>query len=357
MISKWQRLGDSMLLSVLSVILALIIGAIIILVTGKNPVDAYYALWEGSFDGFESFGRTLEKATPLVMTGLAVAFAFKAGLFNIGGQGQLLMGGLIAAAVGYGVTVLPIGVHLPLALLAGGLAGAAFAGIVGVLKVTTGAHEVITTIMLNFVAGNLTDWLASNPWQDKSVIFATTPEIEPTAAIPMVGELPVGFFVAVVISVLAWVYLYRTSSGFAVRTVGLNQSAAASAGISVGRVIIMTMIISGLFAGLGGAIETQGVIGRFQPAFNTGLGFDGITIALLARTHPIGIIPAAILIGAMDAGSSRMQFHAGVDPEIVEIISAVILVLVAAPVIIQILLRHRGKDQSLLQLGGKWGTG
>lgn len=337
-----------------AILLALIIGGIILLVSGSNPIEAYVALFRGSLGGGEAFGRTLEKATPLILGGLAVAFAFKAGLFNIGGQGQLLIGAIIAAYLGFAIEGLPFILHMPLALLGGALGGAIYGGIPGALRTYTGAHEVITTIMLNFVAINITDFLADGPWKAEGII-ARTPRILETAAIPVWGNIPAGFFISVLISLAIWYLLYRTTLGYEIRTVGLNPNAAQYAGISVARIIILTMAISGALAGIGGAIETLGVVGRYQPGFNVGLGFDGITIALLARTHPIGVIPAALLVGAMQAGSSQMQFDANVPFQIIDVIQALILFFVSADMIVRWIVRTRVEEGEQITLSTGWG--
>ena len=226
--------------------------------------------------------------------------------------------------------------------------------IAGVLKATRGAHEVITTIMLNFVALNLTDWLTSKVWREPGVIVRT-PAIETSAEIPRWDQLPTGFALSVAAAIACWYLLERTTFGFEIRSVGLNPEAARYAGISVSRIVILTMAISGMLAALGGAIETQGVVGRYEPGFNAGLGFNGITIALLARTHPLGVIPAALLIGAMEAGSSMMQFKADVDPEITEIIEALMLLFVATPILVKWVLRRR--ESSDISVGAHWGDG
>ncbi|HNB52275.1 MAG TPA: hypothetical protein PK530_10050, partial [Anaerolineales bacterium] len=181
-----------------AVLLAGLIGAIILKISGASPLQAYAALIKGSFGDAEAFGRTMEKATPLIFSGLAVAFAFKAGLFNIGAQGQLLFGAIVSAYVGFAVTGLPFIIHAPLALLCGALAAALYGAIPGALKTYTGAHEVITTIMLNFIAINLTDYLADGPWKDTTPgnIVARTPKILETASIPTLGTVPVGFLIA-----------------------------------------------------------------------------------------------------------------------------------------------------------------
>ena len=326
-----------------AVLLALVIGAILLAISGANPFNAYSALIEGSFGSMKAFGRTLAKATPLIFSGLAVAFAFKAGLFNIGAQGQLLFGALVSATVGFMVKGLPPILHASLALFAGAAAGALFAAIPGALKAYTGAHEVITTIMLNYVAINITDYFADGPLKDTAGgnIVARTPEILDSARIPSIGELPVGFLLAVLVAILVWWLLWHTTLGFEIRTVGLNPHAAKYSGMRVAFTVILTMIISGFLAGAGGAIETLGIVGRYQPGFNAGLGFDGITIALLGKTHPFGIIPAALLIGAMKAGASTMQFNAGVAKEITDVIQALMLFFVTADMIVRKLIRAR----------------
>lgn len=350
----WQSVWKAINIPLFSIVLAIIIGALILWISGSNPIAAYVALLDGAFGSQEALGRTLEKATPLVFSGLAVAFTFKAGLFNIGGQGQLLIGGIVSAYLGFAIEGLPTFIHLPLALLGGSLAGGLYASVAGVLKTYTGAHEVITTIMLNYVALNLTDFLANGPWKAEGII-ARTPKVLETAVIPRWGFLPVGFLIAVLMAVLTYVLLFQTTWGYAIRTTGLNTEAAKYAGIKVGQIIILTMIFSGMLAGMGGAVETLGVIGRYQPGFNVGLGFDGITIALLAKTNPLGVIPAALLLGAMDAGGSQMQFDAGVRFQIIDVIKALILFFVSADVIIRQLLGSRAGDEENVTLSTGWG--
>ncbi|MFN2138163.1 MAG: ABC transporter permease [Candidatus Promineifilaceae bacterium] len=350
-----QRILRGAAVPILSVILALLIGALIIWISGSNPLEAYEALFRGALGSPEAIARTLEKATPLIFGGLAVAFAFKAGLFNIGGQGQLLIGAIVAAYIGFAFEGLPFIVHMPLALLGGSLAGAAYAAIAGFLKAYTGAHEVITTIMLNYIAINITDYLSNGPWKDEGIV-ARTPAIQESAAIPVWGFLPLGFVLAVIMAFLTWYLLYRTTWGFAIRTTGLNANAALYAGIQVAQVIVVTMAISGFLAGMGGAVETLGIIGRYQPGFNVGLGFDGITIALLAKTNPIGTIPAALLIGAMQAGGSQMQFDAGVRFQIIDIIQGLILFFVSADLIARKLLPAQLVEEEKVTLSTGWGS-
>jgi simple sugar transport system permease protein len=357
------RRRSDVVLPLAAVLMGLIVGAVLMWSAGNDPWVAYRSMLSGAFGGREELGRTLEKATPLILTGLAVAFAFKAGLFNIGGQGQLLLGAAFAGWIGFDYG-LPAPIHIPLALLVGTVAAAVLGAIVGALKAYRGAHEVITTIMFNFVAANLTEWLVSRdgPWLDPPATnpsnLARMPRIRESAEIPRVQELPLGFLVAVVAAVVIWWLLARTTFGFRVRTVGANRFAATYAGIHVARTTVLTLAISAGLAGLGGAIQTQGVNGRFEPGFQTGLGFEGITIALLARTNPLAVIPAALLIGAMDAGSTLMQSRAGVEPEVISVIQAFILFFVAAPRVVRRVLRLRSQEQSEnLQLSSGWGGG
>ncbi len=353
--TSWlSRVWKASSVPVLSIVLALLIGAVIIGTSGSNPIQAYVSLLSGAFGDPDAIQRTLEKATPLVFAGLAVAFAFKAGLFNIGGSGQLLLGAIMAGYIGFAVDGLPFILHMPLALLVGSLAGALWAAISGALKAYTGAHEVITTIMLNYIAINLTDFLSNKPWKDEGII-ARTPAVLETAVIPTWTFIPVGFILACLMVVLTYYLLYKTTLGYAIRTTGLNPDAALYAGIKVSTVIVMTMAFSGFLAGMGGSIETLGVVGRYQPGFNAGLGFDGITIALLAKTHPLGVIPAAILLGAMDAGASQMQFNAGVRFQIIDVIQALILFFVSADMIVRKILGSRVVDEEKVTLSTGWG--
>ncbi len=347
---------EAALLPVAAVVTALLVGAVLLLIEGRSPLSAAAAIWVGSLGSPRAIGATLEKSTPLILTGLAVIVALKAGLFNIGAQGQLLMGAIMSAYVGYQLTGLPTAVHLPLCLAVGVVFGVLPAVLVGVLKATRGVHEVIATIMLNTVIVNLTDYLAGGPWMQPGQAVSKTPEIEPSARIPRIGEFPVGFAIAVAMAFAVWFMLSRTTLGFRLSTVGANKNAAHYAGISVRRVTIGAMALSGALAGLGGAIETQGVIGKFEPGFNRNLGFDGITIALLAKVSPRAAIPSALLIGALRASSTELQARAKVAPEIVDVVMATALLLVAAPVIMRWVLRQRGEGGESLRLTSGWGS-
>jgi general nucleoside transport system permease protein len=262
----------------------------------------------------------------------------------------------MAAYAGYRLDGLPKAIHIPLCLAIGAFFGAVPAFIAGVLKAKRGAHEVIITIMLNAIVVNLTEYLAGGPWMKKGQPITRTPDILASARIGSIGKIPVGIFVALAVAVAVGFVLARTTFGFRISTVGANKDAANYAGVSVSRTLMAAMAFSGALAGLGGAIETLGVVRRFEPSFNSGLGFDGITIALLARLKPKMTIPAALLIGLMRAGASRMQARTDVEAELVDVILGLMLLFVAAPVLVRWVLRQRhddGKDG--VQLTAGWG--
>jgi simple sugar transport system permease protein len=273
--------------------------------------------------------------------------AFKGGLFNIGVEGQLLAGSLATVYVGYVISGIPAIVHIPLALLAGVAAGGVWGGIPGVLKAYTGAHEVIVTIMMNYIAAIMTSYLLSGVMKDPaSAAVARTRYVAESARLPDLAPAPdvllhLGIFIALGMAVAIWWLLYKTTIGYEIRTVGANPFAARYAGISVAGTIVMTMAMSGGLAGLAGAIEVTGVNYYHTPGFSVGYGFDSIAIALLGRSSPIGVIPAALLFGTLRAGSSRMQFLTQIPVDIIQVIQALVLIFVAAPAIVRWLYRLR----------------
>lgn len=352
--------AENIVLPIAAVIIALLIGAVLIWFNGSNPWTAYSELIDGALGSRSGLARTLEKATPVTLTGLAVILAMKGGLFNIGAQGQLLFGATFAAWAGYHFTSLPSVVHVPFALLVGGVMGMLPAALAGFLKAYRGAHEVITTIMLNVILVNMTEYLvgARGPFHDpEGGAISRTPLIQPSAEIGRLLEFPVGYLLALAAVVIVWFLMARTTVGFRITTVGQNKNAATYGGISAARITVLAMAISGFLAGLGGAIETQGVFNRYEAGFNVGLGFDGITVALLARIQPLLAIPAALLLGIMRAGQTQMAFRADVPQEIIDVILAIILLLVCAPIVVRWLLRlRRPRDEgAIVQLTSGWG--
>ena len=337
---RWPRV-QAVAIPVVSVLLAFAIGGILIWLQGVNPLYAYWVLFQNALGSSEGLLRVMEKSTPLILTGLAVTIGLRTGLFNIGAQGQLLVGALGAAWAGYNFQ-LPALVHIPFAIVFGMLCGAAWASIAGVLRAYRSVSEVITTIMLNAVAIALVDYLASRPLKELDQPITRTPPIAETAALPDFGIVPSGFLIALAVAIFFSWFLTRT-----------NQGAANYAGIGVKKTIFLAMAVSGALAGMGGAVETLGITGRFEPTFNAGLGFDGITIALLARANPIATIPAALLVGTLRSGAATLQFETGIEPEVVDVILALTLLFVAAPIVSRLLLRK--KAQKRTSAGSGWG--
>lgn len=333
---------------------AFAIGAVLIRAQGVNPGYAYTSLFTAALGSSSGLLRTLQKATPLVLAGLAVAVALRAGLFNIGAQGQLLFGSLAAAWAGFALGSLPAVLLIPVCMAVGVLAGALWGGIAGLLKATRGVHEVISTIMLNSIAAGIIDYFISGPMKEQGQAIPRTPAIAEQARIGELGFIPVGFILAVLLAVaMAWV-LKRTTLGFQFETVGANRFAAEYAGMRIPVVVTAAMLLSGGLAGLGGAIETLGVSHRFESGLSAGLGFDGITIALLARANPIATIPAALLVGVLRAGAPSLQFDTGIQPEVVDMLLAITLLLVSIPLLAKLIFRRRAEAGVAVTSG--WGN-
>jgi simple sugar transport system permease protein len=339
-----------LLIPFLAVVTALIIGAILIMLTGSSfsqTVEAYAALLQGSVGSVKAISETLTAATPLILAGLSVAIAFRAGLFNIGAEGQMLVGGMSAVFVGFSITGLPIYVHLPLALLAGFIGGAIWGFIPGVLKAKTGAHEVIVTIMLNYIALRLVDFfLKTELFQREGRNDPVSKTVEASAQLTqMLGwmnpalRVHLGLIVALIAAGFIHWLLFRTTTGFEFRAVGANPNAARYAGMSITKVYILVMMIAGGLAGLAGSGQILGVLDRATPGFSSNIGFDGIAVALLGRSNPWGVVAAAVLFGGLRAGGQQMQVSADVGIDLIAVIQALIIMFVAAPALITALYR------------------
>jgi general nucleoside transport system permease protein len=360
----WAAAARSASIPILAVVTAMVAGGLVILSAGGDPFAAYAGMIQGSFGSLQALSETTVWATPYILAGLAVAFAFQGGLFNIGVEGQLTLGAVASALVGYGLPNLighpiPLVIHLPLTLAAGMLAGGGWAAIPGWLKARFGGHEVINTIMMNYIALNLTSFLLNGPMKDPDPnnVLARTPLIAESARMtPLFPEFRLhwGFFLALAIAAfLVWV-LWKTTFGFEIRTAGTNSSAAKYAGINVQRTIILSMLFSGMLAGLAGAIEVTALNYRHELGFSSGYGFDAIAIALLGKTHPLGVVLAAVLFGAMRNGATQMQFNTQIPTDIISVIQALILLFVAADAIIHFIYRIRSKDGRPVMTRG-WG--
>jgi simple sugar transport system permease protein len=355
-------LEQVLIVPLLAVIAALIIGGLIMLATGVSPqsiVQSYLALFTGSFGSVYALSETLTSATPLILAALGLALGFKAGLFNIGAEGQMILGGVGAVIVGFSFPGLPIYLHLPLALLAGAVGGAAWASIAGWLRAVTGAHEVILTIMLNLIAQRLLTYLLRNPpIQNPERSDPISKSVLESARLPeLLGwldpnlRLDAGIFVAVAAMFLVYWLLYRTTLGFEFRASGANPDAARYAGMRAGTIIVVAMALAGALAGLAGANQVLGVIGRVSPNFTGGIGFDAIAVALLGRSHPVGVFVSGLLFGALQAGGRQMQVSAGVSLDLIAVIQALIIIFIAAPVLFRMALpwffRAKAKQQGV----------
>lgn len=339
----------NILVPVISIIIGLIVGAIVMALSGYNPVDGYVALWKGIFGDMWTIGNSIRTITPYILSGLAVAFAFRTGLFNIGVEGQLLMGWLAAVWVGYNFDM-PRIIHLPLALLAAAVAGAIWAFIVGFLKARFSVHEVISSIMLNYTALYITNALISKI----SNGGYKTPRINESASlrndwlrsITDNSSLHLGIIVAIIMVIVMWFLLQKTTLGYELKSVGFNQNAAKYAGMSVNKNIILAMTISGIFAGLAGAMEGLGTFenASMKSTF-AGIGFDGIAVALLGANTPLGVVFGAALFGSLKFGAIEMQSLAGIPSEIVSIIIALIIFFVACGYIIRYVLEKIAKPK------------
>jgi ABC-type uncharacterized transport system permease subunit len=376
--------GGGVLVTLLAILSALLVGAFIIAASDDatreaagyltaRPSDTFVAAWDavggaygallsGSLGGLGQISETLVSATPLILTGLAVAIPFRAGLFNIGAEGQFIAGGLFAALAGFSLAGLPLPLHLPIAILAG-LAGGALLGFIpGFLKARTGAHEVITTIMLNNVMILVTNYLLGTMlFRRPDRADPISRSVEPSATLPRLPFLDgyrvnFGLVLALALAVLMFWFLERSTRGFEINAVGQNPSAAASAGMKPNLVIVLTMAVGGALAGSAAASEILGVQGRVTPGFSAGLGFDGITVALLGRGGVGGTVAAGLLFGALKSGGRAMQAQTGTSLDLVVVVQALIIVFIAAPGLVRALYRIKATDVSTQRISKGWGS-
>ncbi|MUV37341.1 putative ABC transporter permease protein YufP [Lentibacillus sp. JNUCC-1] len=345
MSNRWFNI----LVPIISVLLGLIVGAFLMLGFGYSPIEGYAALWNGIFGDAYVFGETLRQVTPLILTGLAVAFAFRTGLFNIGAEGQVFVGWLAAVWVGLGIDA-PAIIHIPLAVLAAALAGALWGFIPGLLKAYRGVHEVIITIMMNYIALYSTNAvvryvLTDSRDQTETVKETASLRAEWITTLTSHSRLHYGLLIAIFAAAVMWFIINRTTMGYEMRAVGFNQHASKYAGMNVKKNIILAMVISGAFAGMAGAMEGLGTFGYMstQSGF-TNLGFDGIAVALLGANTAPGVILAALLFGGLKIGALSMPLQAGVPNELVDIIIALIIFFVASSYMIRWVILRFSKE-------------
>ncbi|GKV64133.1 MULTISPECIES: ABC transporter permease [unclassified Sporosarcina] len=341
----------NMLVPVISIVLGLLVGALVMWVSGYSPVTGYSALWNGIFGDSYAIGETIRQISPYILAGLAVAFAFRTGLFNIGVEGQLIVGWFAAAYVGMAFE-LPKIIHLPLALLAAAAAGAFWAFIPGILRATLKVHEVIVTIMMNYIAlhvvNALIKTLSGGGFKLERIHQSASLRSDFLSNLTDFSTLHYGIFVALAMVVVMWFILEKTKTGFELKSVGFNDHASRYAGMSVKKNIVLAMVISGAFAGLGGAMEALGTFGNISSMGGfTGIGFDGIAVALLGANTPLGVIFGATLFGSLKYGANNMPNAAGIPVEIVSIIIALVIFFVACGYIIRIgLIRLRKNKEA-----------
>ncbi len=338
--------GAFLILQVISPLVALLmalgVGAVVITLMAENPVHIYAIMFRGGLGSIDGFGYVLFSATPLIFTGLAVAFAFRCGLFNIGGEGQLYMGAFFCAWVGFTVGPMPPVLMIPICILAAAVGGALWGFVPGILKARLGVHEVINTIMLNFMAMLATNFLVNHMYKEPDQMIPQTSEIASSAWIPRMAPLvqrlnislprsnPLNYalLIALAAAALAWFILFKTRLGYEIRAVGLSHGAAEYGGIRVGTTLVVAMAISGAMAGLVGVNEVMGYRHRFLDGFSTGLGFTGIAVALLGRNHPLGVVLAAILFGILNTGALEVDIFTDIPRELVMVLQAVIIICV-----------------------------
>lgn len=336
------------LLPLLAVPVAFLIGAMMLLALGANPLEAYGAMITGAFGDVSGLTQTLVKATPLLLVGLGVCIAFRGGVINIGGEGQIIVGALAATAVAVGFKEWPGLVLLPLCMLAGVLAGAMWGGVPGILKARLGVNEILSTVMMNAIAVQLSNYLLRGPMIDPKEIEAGT-RIAQSALLPrsvwlarLVPQtlLHSGAIIAVVLAVVVFIFLWRTTIGYRIRAVGLNRDAAKYAGIKVPFYQALSLILGGAFAGLAGAIEVMGVQHRMMENLASGYGFSGIVAALFGSLHPLGSIPASILFGGLLVGADKMQRAVQVPSALIDTLLGLVVLLVVGS---QVISRRRAR--------------
>lgn len=375
-----EGLRRALLLPTLALVLALLVGAVIIMLTdveawqmmSDDPVGAlahmlegvwtaYRELFLGAFGSVRGISETLFTATPLILAGLAVAIGFQAGLFNIGANGQIFIGGLFATWIALHVS-LPAILHLPLAILAAIVGGGIWGGLAGLLKARTGAHEVITTIMLNFIAAFFTLWALKTPaFQVEASGIPQSSPLPESAQLPTIfGDayrVNIGLFIALGAVVAIHWLLYRSTTGFEFRAAGASPSASLYAGMSVATLITLVMFVSGALSGIAGSTMTLGLPPyRVTEGFAGTIGFDAIALALLGRSHPYGVLWSGLLFGALIAGGRTMQAAAGVSVDLVIVIQALIIIFIAAPELVRAVFRVRPGDTGADQVTRGWGA-
>jgi general nucleoside transport system permease protein len=344
----------------IAVTTALILIGLMIFALGQSPLVAYKGLFVGAFGTLYDTANSLNRATPLILAGLGLALAYRGGVFNIGGDGQIMMGGLAATLVGINLHNLPIAIHLPLTLLAGFVGGAIWGVIPGYAFAKYGTNLVITTIMLNSIAAGINLTLVNGPLQDPSGSAPQSAMVQLSARLPFIlpgTRLHAGIILAVLSAIILYILLFHTPFGYEVRTVGQNTTAARHAGMNVFRTQILLMVISGGLAGLAGSTEILGAQFRLRDAFLPGYGYDAIAVALLGQTNPFGVMFSGLFFGGLLAGAGSMQRATNLPSSLISITSGVIILFVTASIILTKLPRYLAKRGTRERPGGLFKKG
>jgi len=344
-----QKLGSlfDALLPVIATLAALAVGAVMLLFLKVNPIEAYAALWDGAFGSTNAFAETLVKATPLLLVALGICISFRGDVINIGGEGQMIIGAILATWVGLNFTGLPGWLTITLSLLAGFLGGAIWGGIPGVLKAYFRVNEILSTVMMNAIAVQLMNFLLRGPMIDPAQAELAS-QIPQTARLEEIFRLPrlaptrlhLGALIAVILAILVYILLWRTTLGYRIRAVGQNPHASRYAGVNVQRYMVLALLLSGAFAGLAGATQVFGVNYRMitdgsSSGFTGSAGFNGIVAALFGQLHPLWSIPASILFGALLVGANKMQRIVQVPSALITALNGLVVVFVVSSEIIR----------------------
>lgn len=343
-IAKYPLLGRlfDALLPVLATLAALAVGAVMLLLLGANPMQSYAAMLDGAFGSQNAIADTIVKATPLLLVGLGICIAFRGGVINIGGEGQLIAGAVFGTYIGLSFPDSPAIVVVTMALLAGFVAGAIWGGIPGILKAYYGVNEILSTIMMNAIAVQIMNFLLRGPMIDP-VQLERASRIPETERLARAFDLPrlvptrlhLGALIAVILAFAVYVFLWRTTTGYRIRAVGLNPEASTYAGINVKRYVVLSLLLSGAFAGLAGAVQVYGVhhfmfTDGSAAGFTGSAGFNGIVAALFGKLHPLGTIPASILFGALLVGANRLQRVSQVPSALITALNGLVVVFVVS---------------------------
>lgn len=342
--AKLKDIGQSLRQPLLAVAITLAIGFVIVLLVSGQPLAAYRELLLGNFANAQAFGNLLNRAVPILLIGLGIVFAFRGGVFNVGGEGQLYVGAVSAAATGLALPALPGPVLIVLCMAAGVAAGALWGWVPAVLKVNLKIDEVVVTLMMNFIAMLLTAYLVAGPMRDPAAYGATSRMLPKQAFLGSIPGLPTvngAFLIAIVLVPAAWLLLFRTQWGADLRAAGTNPRFAETVGVPAKRNIILGMMLSGGLAGLAGALYVLGIGHRFEQNFSPELGLIGLTVALLARVHPVGVVFAAVFYAMMINGSALMQISTEVPRSLVDLLTGVLVLIMT----IEIRRRHRRRTE------------